>query len=101
MDDDLLTGRQANRALAGQPTPTTVGLVEQRARAPGLATAAPRWAGQMPLAEERHRQWPQRMDDLIARIQDRLATGWDGKPIPGISAADLERVNRPERRIPR
>jgi hypothetical protein len=39
------------------------------------------------------------LDDLLGTVQARLKTGWDGKPIPGISAKNLELINAPERRM--
>lgn len=33
------------------------------------------------------------LDDLVDQVQARLDTGWDGKPIPGISNTRLETVN--------
>lgn len=41
------------------------------------------------------------IDDLKGDIVNRLSTGWDGKPIPGIEAERLETINLPERRIVR
>lgn len=38
------------------------------------------------------------IDDLFDRIETRLDTGWDGKPIPGLSATRLEAINTRERR---
>ena len=39
------------------------------------------------------------LDGLLDTIQTRLDTGWDGKPIPGISADRLRDINTPERRM--
>lgn len=39
------------------------------------------------------------LDDLMSRVESRLDTGWDGQPIPGLSATELEKINAPERRI--
>ncbi len=36
------------------------------------------------------------LDELEARVRDRVAAGWDGQPIPGISIERLERVNGKE-----
>ncbi len=38
------------------------------------------------------------LDDLEARIEARLDTGWDGKPIPGLSPERLEQINTRARR---
>ena len=40
----------------------------------------------------------QYIDELFDRIETRLDTGWDGKPIPGLSPTQLERINTRERR---
>jgi hypothetical protein len=39
------------------------------------------------------------LDDLLTQVQTRLKAGWDGKPIPGISADNLRLINAPERRM--
>ena len=36
------------------------------------------------------------LDDLVDMIETRLATGWDGKLIPGMTADELRAVNTPE-----
>ena len=41
------------------------------------------------------------LNDLLARVQDRVAKGWDGAPIPGLTDAQLRDINLPEKRIPR
>ena len=41
------------------------------------------------------------VDDLKDAIVNRLGTGWDGQPIPGIEAERLKTINLPERRIVR
>lgn len=41
------------------------------------------------------------LDELEARVEARVAAGWDGQPIPGASREHLERINQPERRIRR
>lgn len=38
------------------------------------------------------------LNDLVNRIESRLDTGWDGKPIPGLSAERLQTINTRERR---
>ena len=38
-------------------------------------------------------------EDLVADVKARLATGWDGQKIPGISPAKLEQVNTADRRL--
>ncbi|MCB9679924.1 MAG: hypothetical protein H6733_00505 [Alphaproteobacteria bacterium] len=43
-----------------------------------------------PPASERHY-----MDDLVQSIEDRLDVGWDGQPIPGLSADRLAQINTP------
>ncbi len=35
------------------------------------------------------------LDDLLTRVNARVAAGWDGQPIPGASTAKLEKVNTP------
>ncbi|MBX2797209.1 MAG: hypothetical protein KTR31_06075 [Myxococcales bacterium] len=40
------------------------------------------------------------LDDMIERVSGRLQVGWDGNPIPGITAERLESINRLERRMP-
>lgn len=50
----------------------------------------------LPVPEKEHRVY---LDDLLGQIQARLKTGWDGKPIPGISDAKLREINTPERRM--
>lgn len=40
------------------------------------------------------------LDDLRAQVEDQLARGWDGKPIPTITAQHLAEINTPERRKP-
>ncbi|MCB9665659.1 MAG: hypothetical protein H6732_16240 [Alphaproteobacteria bacterium] len=47
-----------------------------------------------PVAEERTD-----LDVLLGEIRDRLATGWDGTPVPGIAGEKLLRINSPERRL--
>ena len=39
------------------------------------------------------------LDDLVADIEARLDTGWDGQPIPGLAPEKLERLNTPARRL--
>lgn len=39
-------------------------------------------------------------DDLVKSIESRLNVGWDGQPIPGISADKLRLINAPVRRTP-
>jgi hypothetical protein len=41
------------------------------------------------------------LDNLLERVESRLDTGWDGKPIPGISPDKLEEINTPTRRLRR
>jgi hypothetical protein len=41
------------------------------------------------------------LDDLVDRVQQRLDKGWDGKPITGISAVELKKINTLDRRMPR
>lgn len=41
------------------------------------------------------------LDTLREQVQTRLDTGWDGKPIPGISIERLRDVNAIDRRLPR
>ncbi|MBW1881322.1 MAG: hypothetical protein JRI25_25300 [Deltaproteobacteria bacterium] len=41
------------------------------------------------------------LDDLLEQVESRLDTGWDGKPIPGISPLKLEEINTPTRRLRR
>ncbi len=41
------------------------------------------------------------LDDLMEQVQTRLDTGWDGKPIPGLSREKVERINTLDRRIVR
>lgn len=41
------------------------------------------------------------LDDLVSRIRDRVERGWDGQPVPGIRLDRLERINTPDRRMPR
>jgi hypothetical protein len=38
------------------------------------------------------------LDDLLNQVNSRLKTGWDGRPIPGISNDRLKAINAPERR---
>lgn len=40
-------------------------------------------------------------DDLVARVEARVQAGWDGQPIPGLTADTLRTINLPENRIPR
>ncbi len=40
-------------------------------------------------------------DDLVGRIQARVAAGWDGQPIQGLELETLRTINLPENRIPR
>lgn len=35
------------------------------------------------------------IDDIMNAVETRLDTGWDGKPIPGISAERLQKINAP------
>jgi len=35
------------------------------------------------------------LDDLLTKVNDRVAIGWDGQPIPGATAAKLQKVNTP------
>lgn len=39
------------------------------------------------------------LDDLRTNVKARLQVGWDGTPIPGLSADDLREINTLERRI--
>ena len=39
------------------------------------------------------------LDDLLETVESRLQTGWDGKPIPGLSETELETINAPARRL--
>lgn len=41
------------------------------------------------------------LEDILAQVRDQLAVGWNGDPIPGLSDADLARLNTIERRIAR
>ncbi len=34
------------------------------------------------------------VDDFVQKIEDRVALGWDGQPIPGIDPAELRRRNK-------
>lgn len=52
----------------------------------------------LPHPAPEHRQY---LDDLRERVQQRLDTGWDGQPIPGISSDRLIQINSVERRMPR
>lgn len=52
----------------------------------------------LPHPEAEHRLY---LDDLRERVQQRLDRGWDGQPIPGISAERLQLINTLERRMPR
>lgn len=36
------------------------------------------------------------LDDLVSRVERRVATGWDGQPIPGKSTQRLEAMHRGE-----
>ena len=71
-------------------------------RAPGDSQLyARRWQGN-PDATFDHRFLPHPkaekrlyLDNLIELVQTRLNTGWDGKPIPGISASRLHEINTP------
>jgi hypothetical protein len=36
------------------------------------------------------------LDQVEGRVQVRLASGWDGEPIPGMSPERLQQVNTPE-----
>lgn len=38
------------------------------------------------------------VDELEARVAERLVTGWDGEPIPGLTKDHLRVINAPERR---
>lgn len=38
------------------------------------------------------------LNDFIARVQTRLAHGWDGKAFPGLTNDQLRAINTPERR---
>lgn len=38
------------------------------------------------------------LDEIEARIETRLDTGWDGQPIPGLTVERLRQINTPERR---
>lgn len=38
------------------------------------------------------------LSDMVERVEKRLASGWDGVHIPGISDEDLAEINTPERR---
>lgn len=77
-------------------------------RAPGdEREVVTRWHGKtlevydarfLPTPEPGERQY---LDDLLSTVEARVATGWDGSPIPGISREDLEIVNAPERRVRR
>lgn len=40
------------------------------------------------------------LDDLRERVADRLDAGWDGQPIPGLSAERLQLLNTPAVRHP-
>lgn len=39
------------------------------------------------------------LDVLVDRIERRVETGWDGQPIPGLSAEKLVEINAPARRF--
>lgn len=39
------------------------------------------------------------LDDMLDSVQTHLKAGWDGQPIPGISADKLRTINAPERRL--
>jgi len=39
------------------------------------------------------------LNDLETVVEDRLAAGWDGRAIPGISSEKLREINAPARRI--
>ncbi len=41
------------------------------------------------------------LDDLLDRVSQRLATGWEGDAIPGIAPERLIEINKPERRFRR
>ena len=41
------------------------------------------------------------LDDLLTQVNDHVATGWDGKPIPGASMDKLQKVNTPAYRTRR
>lgn len=40
------------------------------------------------------------LDDLRDQVDDHLVTGWNGQPIPGLSAERLQQINTPEIRHP-
>lgn len=49
-----------------------------------------------PIAEKRRY-----LDDLESQVEARLATGWDGAPIPGLTEDKLREINTPDRRSAR
>lgn len=52
----------------------------------------------LPYAPPEQREY---LDDLLQRVETHLDVGWDGRPIPGISAQKLEEINTPARRLRR
>ena len=40
------------------------------------------------------------LDDLLTQVNDHVATGWDGEPIPGVAITKLQKVNTPLYRTP-
>lgn len=103
-EDNLLFLTEAGRERHLVPVAKFLGKLIVR-RAPGESTLyAMRFAPEVAISYDArflpHAPIGERLElrEVVATIQDRVARGWDGQPIPGLSPERLRQINTPEAR---